>query len=254
MSRVLVTAGAHGIGRAVAETFLSEGAAVHVGDIDAEALSELARSGANITSTRADVADADDVDRLFDDARCHLGGLDVLINNAGIAGPTAALQDIEPPAWARTIEVNLNGAYLCTRRAIPMLKEAGGGAIVNVSSTAGLLGYPLRAPYAASKWALIGLTKTLAMELGPFGIRVNAVCPGGVSGERMDRVVSSAARSRGVTEDQARQGFLRQVSMRTFVDVSDVASTISFLCSEKSTNISGQAIAVDGHTEGLSLS
>jgi len=248
VKRVLVTAAATGIGRTVAEAFLEAGARVHVCDLDERALERFDRVG----STVADVSDPAQVDRLFADASDALGGLDVLVNNAGISGPTAPVEDIEPADWQRTIEVNLNGQFFCVRRAVPLLKAAGGGAIVNVASTAGLFGYPLRSPYAASKWAIVGLTKTLAMELGSFGIRVNAVCPGSVAGERIERVIADEAASRGVPPDEVRAGFLKQVSLRTFVEAQDVANTILFLCSEGGEKISGQAIAVDGHTEGLS--
>lgn len=248
MKRVLVTAAATGIGRTVAEAFLEAGARVHVCDLDERALERFDGVGTTVT----DVSDPAQVDRLFRDVSEALGGLDVLVNNAGISGPTAPVEDIEPADWQRTIEVNLNGQFFCVRRAVPLLKAAGGGAIVNVASTAGLFGYPLRSPYAASKWAIVGLTKTLAMELGSFGIRVNAVCPGSVAGERIERVIADEAASRGVPPDEVRAGFLKQVSLRTFVEAQDVANTILFLCSEGGEKISGQAIAVDGHTEGLS--
>ncbi len=247
MRRVLVTAAASGIGRSVAEAFVKAGDRVHVCDIDETELEKLEGIG----TTVADVADPAAVDRLFAEAAETLGGLDVLVNNAGISGPTAPVEAIEPGDWRRTIDVNLNGQFYCVRRAVPLLKAAGGGSIVNISSTAGLFGYPLRSPYAASKWAVIGLTKTLAMELGTFAIRVNAICPGSVAGERIERVIRDEAASRGVSSDDVRTSFLKQVSMRTFVDAADIVGMILFLCSNQGAKISGQALAIDGHTESL---
>ena len=163
--RVIVTAGASGIGRTVAETFLAQGSSVHVCDISERYLAEIADSLPGVTTTRADVADEHQVDQLFEEATNHLGGLDVLVNDAGIAGPTAAVEEVQPKDWERTLAVNITGQFLCARRAVPLLKQAGGGSIVNMSSVAGRLGLPLRAPYVASKWAVVGFTKTLAMAL-----------------------------------------------------------------------------------------
>jgi NAD(P)-dependent dehydrogenase (short-subunit alcohol dehydrogenase family) len=154
--------------------------------------------------------------------------------------------------WKATFEVNVHSAFLCLRRAVPVMKEAKSGCIVNISSTAGLMGYPLRTPYATAKWGVIGLTKSLAMELGPRGIRVNAICPGSVDGLRMDRVIANEAKAVGVEESEVRKGYVRQVSMRTFIDAADIAETAVFLCSDKAARISGQALSVDGHNETLS--
>ena len=250
--RVVVTAGAAGIGRAIAEGFYRAGARVHVCDVDANGLNDLAAARPEIGRSRADVADPDQVARLFEEARAGLGGLDVLINNAGIAGPTGPTEDCGIEDWRRTLEVNLDGAFHCLRHAIPLIKAAGAGSIVNLSSTAGLFGYPLRAPYVASKWALVGLTKTLAIELGPFGIRANAVCPGSIDGPRMDRVIAAEAAARGTSEAVVREAYMRQTSLRSFIDASDIAEMVLFLCSDAGAKITGQAMAVDGHTESLS--
>lgn len=247
----VVTAGAAGIGRAIVETFLAAGARVHVCDVDEARLAAACKALPGLGATRADVADAEAVDRLFDEAIEALGGLDILVNNAGIAGPTAPAEEIAPEDWRRTVAVDLDGAFHCARRAIPALKRSGGGAIVNIASTAGLFGYPNRSPYAAAKWGLIGLTKTLAMELGRFGIRVNAICPGSVDGPRMDRVIAADAAARGLGPARVREAYVAQVSLRTFVDVADVANMATFLCSAAGARISGQALAVDGHTETL---
>jgi NAD(P)-dependent dehydrogenase (short-subunit alcohol dehydrogenase family) len=249
--RVVVTAGGAGIGRAIAEAFSAAGARVHVCDIDADCLVDLGRAAPDIYRSLADVADPSAVARLFDDALAGLGGLDVLVNNAGIAGPAGAVEDCDTDAWRQTLAVNLDGAFHCLRHAIPALKQAGAGSIVNIASTAGLFGYPLRAPYVASKWGLVGLTKTLAMELGPWGIRANAVCPGSIDGPRMDRVIAAEAAARGLSEAAVRDAYLRQTSLRCFIDTQDIAQMVLFLCSDAGAKITGQALAVDGNTESL---
>jgi NAD(P)-dependent dehydrogenase (short-subunit alcohol dehydrogenase family) len=191
------------------------------------------------------------VDRLFYDAVAQLGGLDVLINNAGIAGPTAPVDQITPEDWNRTMAININGQFFCARRAVPLLKEAGGGLIVNLSSAAGLFGFPNRTPYAASKWAVIGFTKSLAMELGQYNIRANAICPGLVEGERQDRVIAAKASAEKRTPDEVRAQIVRQNSLHTFVTAQDIANMILYLCSPVGSKISGQALSIDGHTETL---
>lgn len=249
--RVMITAGASGIGLRVAKTFLENGARVFVCDIARELLDRCAADLPGIGTQLCDVSDPAEVDRLFDAVKEFLGGLDVLVNNAGIAGPTAPVEDVTPQEWDRSLAINLNGQFYCARRAIPLLKAAGGGAIVNMSSSAGIMGYPLRSPYAASKWAVIGFTKTLAMELGEFGIRANAICPNAVEGPRMDAVIAKEAEARGLSQQEVYEGLVQGVSMRTFVSAADVANLILFLCSEAGSKISGQALSVDGHTETL---
>jgi len=202
-----------------------------------------------VGTTVADVSDPLQVDQLFKDALAHLGGLDVLVNNCGIAGPTAPVEKITPEDWQRTLAVNISSQFYCARLAVPLLKAAGGGSIVNLGSTASLFGYPLRSPYAASKWAVIGLTKTLALELGEFGIRVNAICPGCVEGDRIDAVIAAEAQARGVSIKAIREGYIQQTALRTFVTAEDVARLVLYLCSGNGDKISGQALSVDGFTE-----
>jgi NAD(P)-dependent dehydrogenase (short-subunit alcohol dehydrogenase family) len=185
------------------------------------------------------VSDAKSVDRVFADLESLHAGLDILINNAGIAGPTALAEDVAVEEWDGCIAVNLSGTFYMTRRAVPLLKQRGTGSIINIASVAGTFPCPLRSPYVASKWAMIGLSKTWAMELGPHNIRVNAVCPTSVSGER------------GLSADQIRDVYQRQSSMRTFVTPQDVTNMVVFLASDRAGKISGQAIGVDGNTEGL---
>jgi NAD(P)-dependent dehydrogenase (short-subunit alcohol dehydrogenase family) len=249
--RVIVTAGAGGIGRAIAAAFHQQGAKVHICDIAEEPLATAAKELPGLGTTVADVADPAQVDRLFDEAVGRLGGLDVLVNNAGIAGPTGPVETLDIAAWDRTIAINISGQFYCARRAVPLLKAAGGGLIANIASVAGLFGYPLRTPYAASKWAVVGFSKTLAMELGDAKIRVNAICPGLVEGPRIEGVIRARAEARGEELAVTREKYLNQNSMHTFVTAQNIADLILFLCSPAGRKITGQALALDGGTETL---
>jgi NAD(P)-dependent dehydrogenase (short-subunit alcohol dehydrogenase family) len=251
--RVLVTAGAGGFGRAIAGAYHQQGAKVHICDIAADTLASAAKELPGLGTTVADVSDPAQVDHLFDEAATTLGGLDVLVNNAGIAGPTGPVETMDIAAWDRTIAINISGQFYCARRAVPLLKEAGGGLIANLASVAGLFGYPLRAPYAASKWAVVGYSKTLAMELGGANIRVNAICPGLVEGPRIEGVISARAEALGEEVAVTREKYLKQNSLHTFVTAQDIADLILFLCSPAGRKISGQALALDGNTESLRL-
>ncbi len=238
--RALVTGGGSGIGAATATRLRAAGARVIVADANP----------ATEPDVVADVADTASVDALFAEIRTRLGGLDLLVNNVGVAGPTAPIDEMDPGEFDRCVQINLGSMMRCTRQAVPLLRERP-GSIVNISSSAGLFGYPLRSPYAAAKWAVIGLTKTWAMELGSAGIRVNAICPGSVGGARMDGVIAREATARGVEPDEVRAGYTAQVSMGSFVDANDIAEAIAFLASPAARFISGQALGVDGHTETL---
>jgi NAD(P)-dependent dehydrogenase (short-subunit alcohol dehydrogenase family) len=249
---VLVTAGASGIGRTIAEKFLAQGCSVHVCDIDQAAIDHFISANPGASASLADVSSEEQVDTLFSDIRRLYDRLDILVNNAGIAGPTAALEDIQTDQWARTIDINLSGPFYVCRLAIPMMKQCESGSIINISSTAALFGCPMRAPYSASKWAVIGLTKTLAMELGDWGIRVNAICPGSVEGPRIERVIERDAQLRGKTVDEIRQAYQNKTSLRRFVSADEVANMALFLASDLCAGISGQAMSVDGHTESMS--
>jgi NAD(P)-dependent dehydrogenase (short-subunit alcohol dehydrogenase family) len=224
---------------------------VHVCDIDEEALGDFLATNGSAVGTVADVSETGQVDALFQEIASRWGRLDILINNAGVAGPTAPVEAIEDDDWDRTIAIDLNGQFYITRRAVPMLKQSGGGSIVNIASNAAMFGCPLRSPYTAAKWAMIGLTKTWAMELGPDNIRVNALCPGSVKGERIDRVIERDASERNMSISAIREAYERQSSMRMFVEPQDVANMALFLSSSLGSAISGQAIGIDGHTEGL---
>jgi NAD(P)-dependent dehydrogenase (short-subunit alcohol dehydrogenase family) len=249
--RVLVTAGASGIGAVIASAFAETGASIHICDIDDAALAAFRKSFPSCKATRADVADEEQVAAMFLTQREEFGGLDVLVNCAGIAGPTAGIDRIREEDWNRTIDVNLDGQYRCLRHAVPMLRESGFANVICISSVAGRLGYPWRTPYAATKWAIVGIVKSLAIELGPDNIRVNAVLPGLVEGPRIDGVISARARLDGVDETAMREEYLKKISLRRMVTPDDVALTCLFLCSPAGQNISGQAISVDGNVEYL---
>jgi NAD(P)-dependent dehydrogenase (short-subunit alcohol dehydrogenase family) len=249
--RVLVTAGAAGIGRVIARTFSEHGARVHICDIDEKALASTRKQLPTVTQSVADVARLDDVERLFADVKKTLHGLDVLVNNAGIAGPTAKVEDIRPEDWDRTIAIDLNGVFYCTRKAMPLIKEAGGGSIINLSSAAGRLAFPMRTPYSAAKWAIVGFTESLAAEAGPDKVRVNCIQPGIVEGERIDRVIQAKAKALGASEEEVRSKMVEGVSMKTTVTPQDIANVALFLATAPGRHISGQAISVCGGTRYL---
>jgi len=250
--RVLVTGGAAGIGAAIARAFGEAGARVHVCDIDRAALDRLVTQHPGITSSMADVAIEKDVDLVFDDVVGTLGGLDVLVNNAGVAGPTGAIETLAASHWERTVAVNLHSQFLFARRAVPLLKQSQANpCIVAMSSVAGRLGYAYRTPYAATKWAIVGLTKSLAIELGPHGVRVNAILPGTVEGERMSGVIAARAAAIGVGIEAMQEEYLRKISLRRMVTADDVAAMALYLCSPAARNVTGQAVSVDGNVEHL---
>lgn len=215
---------------------------VWVTDVDADALAAV-RDG--WVARRCDAADEAGVAEVMAEA----GTLDVLCANAGIAGPTARVEDVALEDWRACVSVNLEGAFLAVKHGLPAMKAAGRGSVVFTSSTAGIYGYPNRAPYAAAKWAVIGLMKTVAMEAGPFGVRANAICPGAVEGPRMEGVLAREASAKGMTRDQVYDGYAAGTSMRTFVEAADIADMAVFLGSDAARRVSGQVIAVDGHTE-----
>jgi len=249
--RVLITAGASGIGHAIAERFLSDGDRVAICDADPAAVSAFAEAFPAAVTAVADVTSEEDMAGFLSGLEDHWGGVDVVCANAGTGGPAGAIETLDYTEWQRCIATNLHGAFLTCRWAAGVMKAQGHGLITLTSSTAGLYGYPFRSPYASAKWAIVGLTKTLAMELGPHGIRVNAVCPGAVEGDRMDRVVAMEAKARGETEAAIRDSYVKGVSLRTWVTAEDVANSIHFLASDAGARISGQILAIDGHTETL---
>lgn len=251
MRRIVVTAGASGIGKAIAERFLADGDQVAVCDVDANAVAAFASAWPEATTAVADVTSETEMAAFLGVVEASWGGADVVCANAGTGGPAGRIEDLDYGEWQRCVATNLHGTFLTCRWAARVMRAERAGLIVLTSSTAGIAGYPLRSPYAAAKWALVGLTKTLAMELGPAGVRVNAVCPGAVEGPRMDRVVAMEAAAKGVDEAEVRRSHAAGVSMKTWVTAADVAGTVHFLASDAASKISGQVLAVDGNTETL---
>jgi len=246
----LITAGAAGLGFAIAKTFSNHGHQLLIVDSDPAALDQAQSLLPEANVYRCDLADSEAVSKLFATLTDLYQRLDCLVNNVGIAGPNGELDDISVSDWDRTLAVNLSSAFYTTRLALPLIKAAR-GSIINISSTAGLFGCPNRSPYVASKWALIGLTKSWAMEYGKYGIRVNAICPGSVEGPRINQVIELDAARRGVTTDHVRAAYEAQTSLNTFVAAEDVANMALFLAGHEARFISGQALAVDGNTETL---
>jgi NAD(P)-dependent dehydrogenase (short-subunit alcohol dehydrogenase family) len=243
--RVMITAGASGIGREAARAFTQAGATAFVSDIDEAGLARLAAEIPGVKTAICDVSRRLDVERMVARGAEALGGIDVLMNNAGISGPTAPVEDIDPDAWEAVMQVNLTGTFNVTRCAIPYLKASKSGAILNMSSIAGRFGYANRSPYCVSKWGLIGFTKTLSIELGQYGIRVNAILPGPVAGERLDQVIQGRAALSGRSLEEETELAMSIQSLKRFVDPRDVAALCVFLASDAGKSISGQMLPID---------
>ena len=250
---VVISAAADGIGWCIASTLLEKGFTVYASDINQKKIDELNKHpliNKKLFIENVNASDPESVTQYFKTLSNKVSNISALINNVGIAGPTGMLEDISVDDWKNTINTNLNSHFYFTKDAIPLLKN-NGGSVVNLSSTAGIFGFPLRTPYAASKWAIIGLTKSLAMELGQFNIRVNAICPGSVSGDRINRVIKAKANSLGIEEKEVREDFEGMVSLKTFVDKEDIANMVVFLLSDEAHRVSGQIMTVDGNTERM---
>jgi len=249
--RVVITAGASGIGEAIATAFEDAGARVAVCDISQDAVDAFATTHPEAIARVANVSSEADMDAFLDEVIGLWGSVDVLVNNAGSAGPTDLIEDIELADWQRCLSINLDGILLTLRKIAPLMKAQKSGAVINITSTAGLFGYPRRTPYAAAKFAVVGLTKSIAWELGSFNVRVNAIAPGSVDGPRMDHVISAQASSSGESEADIRAGYQKMAALNTFIDHEDIANTCVFLASPAARRVSGQIIAVDGFTETI---
>lgn len=249
--RVAVTAGGSGIGLCIARTLAQQGAHLAICDVDEDALHAAADEIGAAVAVIADVSDDAAVARFFEAIAHKMGGLDALVNNAGIAGPTGQVEEISPADWRRCIDVCLTGQFLCTHHAVPLIKAAGGGAIVNISSAAGRFGYAFRVPYAAAKWGVIGLTQSLAKELGPSNIRVNAILPGIIEGPRIEGVIAARAAQTGLTHDEMKAEYVSRISLQRMTPPDDVAHMAAFLMSDAGRNLSGQSCQVDGNLEAL---
>ena len=249
--RVLITAGADGIGLEIAKAFDEAGARIAICDISDAALERMRSSMPHICAFKADVAQEANVEALFAKVDSALGGLDVLVNNAGIAGPTGRTDTLSLADWERTLAVNLTGQFLCARAAIPRLIKGKKPAIVNLSSIAGHIGVAGRTPYAASKWAVVGFTKSLALELGAEGIRVNTVLPGIVQGPRIDSVIAAKANMHGESIENMTRLYTQHVSLGRMVCARDIANMVRFACSDQAANVHGQELVVDGYTQAV---
>lgn len=243
--RVLITAGASGIGREIARAFAANGAKVFVSDIDGKALEALSKEIKGVMTKTCDNSKRSDVEAMIPAAIKALSGLDILVNNAGISGPTAPVEELDPDKWEAVMNVNLNGTFNVTRLAIPHLKKSAAGNIIVMSSLGGRFGYPNRSPYCTSKWGLIGFTKTLALELGAFNIRANAIAPGAVGGDRIEHVLEGRAKAEGKTLEQEKEAAMSVQSLKRFVDPKDIAALCLFLTSDAGKSISGQVLPID---------
>jgi len=252
--KIIISAAAEGIGWSIARECLLNGALVYVSDKNKEALDNISKHDLyekQLFLDRVNTNDVQEVKNYFNKIKDKVDNIDALVNNVGIAGPTGKLEDLNINDWKETIDININSHFYYTKCAIPLLIKNNGGSIINLSSTAGLFGFPLRIPYAASKWAVIGMTKSLAMELGEFNVRVNAICPGSVYGDRMKRVIEAKAKSLRVTEDSLQKDYESMISLKTFVNKEDIANMAVFLLSQEAHKISGQVMTVDGNTERM---
>jgi NAD(P)-dependent dehydrogenase (short-subunit alcohol dehydrogenase family) len=247
--RVVISAGAGGIGRVTAERFLAEGARVFICDVDRTALAALEGHHPALFAMYADVSKSEHVAAFYDQVEAAAGGVDVLVNNAGVSGPTKMVDDVTDAEWSQTIGVNVNGLFFMARRAATLMKRQKGGVILNMSSTAGRLGMPLRSPYSTSKYAVRGLTDALAVELGQYNIRVNAIMPGLVNGPRGQRVMAEQARARGLSYEAYMPTVLHNISMHSMVEMEEIADMTVFLASERAPHVSGQSVGVCGNFE-----
>ena len=250
--KIIISAGASGIGWATAKILLSKGAYVYLCDISSKSLKKLTKNylkNKRLFIYKCDASDEYQVLNFFEQIKKRTKKIDALINNVGIAGPTGTLDMLKSKEWEKTIQVDINSHFYFTKQAIPLIKKSKNGSIINISSTAGILGFPLRTPYAASKWAIVGITKSLAMELGKFNVRVNAICPGTIKGDRMKRVIKDKAKFNKTSVKSVEKDFVSMSSMKKWILEEDVGKMCVFLISEDSSKVSGQVIAVDGHTE-----
>ncbi len=247
--RVMITAAADGIGKSIAQAFAAQGAKVHICDVNEEALARFRVEFPAITASKVNVRNEGDINVWFDAALKDLGGLDVLVNNAGIKGPTAPVEDVNLSEWRECLEICLDSFFLCAKRAAPVMKAQKSGIIINMSSNAGQFGFGNRTPYAAAKWGVIGLTKSLAIELGRDNVRCNAICPGSVKGDRINRVIQGEADVRGVPYDVVAKEIVGNQSLERLTEAHEVAALAVFLASPAAFMINGQDIAIDGHVE-----
>ena len=248
--KVIISAGASGIGWATAKICLSKGAIVYLCDIDIKSLNKIKKhplTNKRLFAYECDASDEYEVSNFFDQIKNKTKKIDALINNVGVAGPTGTIEKLNSEDWERTFKINVISHFYFTKLVIPMLKKNKDGSIINISSGAGIMGFPLRSPYAASKWAVVGLTKTLAMELGKFKIRVNVICPGTIKGDRMKRVIRDKAKFLKASQKMVEKEFVSMASMNSWIYEEDIGKMCAFLISNDSERISGQIIGIDGN-------
>ena len=252
--KIIISAGASGIGWATTKICVAKGASVYLCDIDLKAINKVKKHplyNKRIFVSEADASDEIQVINFFNKIKKKFKNLNALINNIGIEGPTRPIEKLDSNEWENTLHVNVNSHFYFTKQAIPLLKKSKNGSIINISSVAGIMGYPLRSPYAASKWAVVGVTKTLAMELGKYKIRVNAICPGTIKGDRMKRVIRDKAKFEKVSAKTIENDFVSMASMRSWINPEDIGNMCAYLISNEADKVSGQVIAVDGNTERM---
>ena len=247
--RVVVTGGASGIGARIAERFAELGDQVAICDANEDAVAAFAKSHPTVRAVVANVTDPDAMNGFLSGVEADWSGVDVVFANAGTGGPAARIEDIDLEDWRGCLAVNLDGAFLTCRWAARLMRAQRAGLIVLTSSTSGQWGHPHRSPYAAAKWGILGLMKTLAMELGPAGVRVNAICPGAVEGDRMERMLANQSRASGRDADTIRAAYADGTSLRTWVTADDIADAGIWLASAGASKVTGQALTIDGHTE-----
>ena len=250
--KIVITAAASGLGSEIATTLSKSGSQVFICDNNEAALENFSKKNPLIKCAFADVSNETQMKEFFSEIKNEFGEINVLINNAGVSGPSSRLEDIDLEDWKNTLDINLNGTFLSTKLAIPLLKNKG-GSIINMGSTSSFLGTPLRSAYSASKWGLIGLTKTWAMEYGKNNIRVNTICPCSINGDRIDGVIEKEAAYRKTSTEKVKKAYLNQTSLKTFVDAEEVVGMVVYLISPLAKKISGQMLVIDGHTENLSM-
>jgi len=252
--KILISAGASGIGWAITKVCVAKGASVYLCDIDPKAINKVKKHPSynkRIFVSETDASDEMEVVDFFHKIKKKLRNLDALINNVGVAGPPGTIEKLDSSEWENTLHVNVNSQFYFTKQSIPLLKKSKTSSIINISSGAGIMGFPLRSPYAASKWAVVGMTKTLAMELGKYKIRVNAICPGTIKGNRMKRVIRDKAKFTKVSAKKIENDFVSMASMKTWINEEDIGNMCAHLISDEANKVSGQVIAVDGNTERM---
>ncbi len=252
--KIIISAGASGIGWATTKICLSKGATIYLCDINSKSLNKVKKNplyNKRLFAYEYDASEEEDVKDFFNKIYNKTKKIDAIINNVGIAGPTGTIEKLNSEDWEQTLKVNVISHFYFTKLAIPMLKKNKGGSIINISSGAGIMGFPLRSPYAASKWAVIGVTKTLAMELGKFKIRVNAICPGTIKGDRMVRVIRDKAKFLKTSRNKIEKEFVSMASMNCWIYEEDIGNACAFLISKEAERISGQTISIDGNATRL---